>query len=226
MNTTQTKEIRTERGRAALDAIIKELNLGGYICRESNDTRAALYDSKGDTVRAVPVATMERIASMNEYRTFTRRREWGDRVYIGREGHTGHFNDLINREHCKSIADGLSDYVNGRAFRCCECGRIHFIDDSPRYRCMCGFDGDLSDYDQQSLYDYFEDILDIEYRCDSRRELRSVQIMVACGGPNIYIDTASQKVELYWWGDSANWPLDSDTVAAVDEWAEEYWGCL
>ena len=228
MNATQTKEIRANRGRAALDSIIKELNLGGYISRESDDTRAALYNSKGETVRAVPVATMERIASMNEYRTFTRRREWGDRVYIGREGHTGHFNDLINMEHCKSIVDGLADYVGGRAVKCCHCGYIHFIDDDrPAFRCgNCGYTDDIDEFETQTLYDYFEDILDIEYRCDSNREYRSVQIMVACGGPNIYIDTASRKVELYWWGDRADWPLDFDTVAAVDEWAEEYWNCL
>lgn len=226
MNTTQTKQIRTERGRAALDFIMKELNGGGYIVHD--ETATALYGKDNMYIRAVPVATMERFANMREYRKFARRRPWGDTVYIGKEGHTGYFNDLLNMEHCKNIADGLADYVGGRAVKCCHCGTVHFIDDDrPAYRCgNCGFYDDIDEFEPQNLYDYFEDILDIEYRCDSRREYRSVQIMVACGGPNIYIDTASKKVELYWWGDRADWPLDYDTVAAVDEWAEEFWGCM
>lgn len=224
----QTKEIRSTqtRGRAALDFIMKELNGGGYIMHD--DSKTALYNHKGDKIRALPVATMERIANMNEYRKFTRRREWGDSVYIGREGYTGHFNDLINMEHCKHIADDISDYAGGRVVRCPECGQLHTIDDDrPAYRCGdCGHYDDIDEYEPQNIYDYLENCLDIEYRCDQRREYRSVQIMVACGGPNIYLDTASKQVELCWWGDRATWPLDSDSVAALDEWAEEYWGCL
>jgi hypothetical protein len=76
------------------------------------------------------------------------------------------------------------------------------------------------------LYDWAEDILDIEYRCGSDKELRSVQIMVTCGGPNIYVDTASKSVELYWWGDRASYPISYDAAAELDAWAEEYWRCL
>jgi hypothetical protein len=205
---------------------MKELNGGGYIMHD--DTTTALYNRKGDRIQRVPVATLERFATMNQYRKFTRRREWGDTVYIGREGCSGWFNDLLNTEHCKNIADDLDDYAGGRVVKCPECGQLHTIDDDrPAHRCgACGYSGDVDDYDTMSIYDYFEDCLDIEYRCDTHREYRSVQIMVTCGGPNIYIDTASRRVELYWWGDSANYPLDSDTVAAVDEWAEELWGCM
>lgn len=225
MNATQTKEIRnaTNRGRAALDRIMKELHHGGYIMHD--DTVTALYNHKGDRIQRVPVATMERIKANREFDTLTRRREWGTSVYVGRMGSSGHFTDLENQEHCKHIADDLDDYAGGRVVECPECGKLHTIDDDrPAYRCGdCGYTDDIDEFEQKSIYDYFEDVLDIEYRCDSRREFRSVQIMVACGGPNIYIDTASQKVELYWWGDRAEWPLDSDTVAAVDEWAEEMW---
>lgn len=226
MNATRTKEIRTERGRAALDFIMKELNAGGYLLKD--EYRSALYNSKGDYIRRVPAATMERIKANREFDTLTRRREWGTSVYIGRMGSSGHFTDLENQELCKRIADDLDDYAGGRVVKCPECGALHTIDDDrPAYRCGdCGYYSDIDDYEPQTIYDYFEDVLDIEYRCDSNREYRSVLIRVACGGPNIYIDTASRRVELYWWRDRADWPLDSDTVAAVDEWAEEYWNCL
>ena len=49
--------------------------------------------------------------------------------------------------------------------------------------------------------------------------------MVACGGPNIYVDTGSGQVELYWWGDSAKWGIDRNAVVAIDEAFEELFNC-
>ena len=144
--------------------------------------------------------------------------------------------DRENREQCKRISDELDAYAQGRAYRCPECGEVIEIDDLDEletenedgctvYRLPCGCETEYEP-EQLTLYDYFEDALDIEYRCDGRREYRSVSVMVACGGPNIYVDTDENAVLLYWWGDRARYSLDSDTAAAVDEWAEEYWNCL
>ena len=137
--------------------------------------------------------------------------------------------DKENWEHCRRIAEELEAYTAGQVYRCPECGHtIRTPDDvGDKYRCPdCGQVHDVDDLESLGIWDYMKDILDIEYRCGSDREYRSVQIMVACGGPNIYIDTASKAVELYWWSDKAKYWLNDDAVAAVDEWAEEYWRCL
>ena len=139
--------------------------------------------------------------------------------------------DRENRERCKRIAEDLEQYVNGELYRCPECGEVCTIEETENddgdtvYKTSCGC---VLEYEpeQLGLYDYFEDCLDIEYRCGSDKEYRSACIMVTCGGPNIYIDTATKQVELYWWGDRASYPISYDAAAAVDEWAEEYWGCL
>ena len=133
--------------------------------------------------------------------------------------------DRENREYCKRIAEDIEAYAEGRVYRCPDCGAI--VEDNQLF-CECGAQVDLinGEWEQQNLYDYFSDCLDIEYRCGSDREYRSCSVMVACGGPNIYIDTARRAVLLYWWTDRAEYPLSSDAVDAVDEWAEEYWNCL
>lgn len=136
-----------------------------------------------------------------------------------------------NWEHCKQIAEDLEQYANGEIFKCPECGEECEMEERENengdtvYIMACGCTTD-EEPEQMSLYDYFSNCLDIEYRCSSSKEYRSACIMVTCGGPNIYIDTASRAVELYWWTDRASYPLLSDTVNAVDEWAEEYWNCL
>lgn len=134
-----------------------------------------------------------------------------------------------NRAHCKHIAQKVEAYADGLVYRCPECNDIiHLPDDvGDKYRCPdCGAVQDIEDLEQLSIWDYMSDILDLEYRVGSDREYRSCRIMVAFGGPNIYIDTASRSVELYWWNERANYLLSSDACDAIDEWAEEYWSCL
>lgn len=144
--------------------------------------------------------------------------------------------DRENWEHCKRIAEELEAYANGNVYKCPECGETYLFDDIEEsehgdgaenlYFCPgCKKELEENDLEQLSLYDFFADVYDIEYRRGSDREYRSVKIMVACGGPNIYIDTARRAVLLYWWTDRAEYPLLSSTCEAVDKWAEEYWNC-
>lgn len=132
-----------------------------------------------------------------------------------------------NRAHCKHIAEELDAYVNGEIRTCPDCGeevRRDWDEVGEAFKCPhCGEISDPYNWEQLSVWDFLDDSYDIEYRCDNRRELRSVCIMVACGGPNIYIDTASKDVELYWWSDRARYPLSYKAVEAVEEWAAELW---
>ena len=74
-----------------------------------------------------------------------------------------------------------------------------------------------------NLYEYFEDALDIEYRISIDMEYKSVSIMIAYGGPSIYIDTDSKQVELYWWGDEEVYPIKQKVCDEIDEIFEEYY---
>lgn len=107
--------------------------------------------------------------------------------------------DYENREHCRRIAEELENIVDGKIY-----------DD---------------DGEQVTLWDYFADCLDIEYRINAQKEYKSVQVMIAFGGPNIYIDTASGNVELYWWTDRASYLLRSDVIKEIDTIFEDYYNC-
>lgn len=134
-----------------------------------------------------------------------------------------------NRAHCKRIAEDLEKYVDGTMYTCPDCGEVIEMPETvgDKFKCpCCGLVETVDEYNQLSIYDYFVDVFDIEYRIGSDRQFRNVQIMVACGGPNIYIDTASRAVELYWWTDRASYPLLTDTVDAINDWAEEYYNCI
>ena len=87
---------------------------------------------------------------------------------------------------------------------------------------------DIDEYlHQVDLWDYFEGgIYNLEYRVPGRYDdPTSVQVMIACGGPNIYLDTKSGDVELYWWSESGRYPMRRETVDAIDEYMTELYNC-
>lgn len=54
--------------------------------------------------------------------------------------------------------------------------------------------------DYESLSEYLEDALDLEFTCNSRKEYLGARVAVSLGGPNIYINTRYGTVEGYWGG--------------------------
>ena len=124
---------------------------------------------------------------------------------------------IEHNNHCTQIAENLKKYADGRMAKCPNCGEV-FEDSENCPYCE-------EELEEQSLFDYFEDALDIEYRIGSDREYRSARIMIACGGPNIYIDTQSGKVELYWWNEEGEAWIDDEVVDVINEFLEELYNC-
>lgn len=136
--------------------------------------------------------------------------------------------NIHNREHCKWIAEGVEAYASGTMYRCPDCNEEFEMaaDAGDKYCCPhCRAVYAVEDFEQLSIWDYMSDALDFRFVIDSRKEIIAVKVLVAFGGPNIWVDTESCSVDLYWWTDRASYPLSSDAVDALDEWANEYWSC-
>lgn len=146
-----------------------------------------------------------------------------------------------NFEHCKRIADEMENILNGEykiidgdfvevqeteeGARYIEYDGTFYCDtDHPRYN-----DDDVEDIDtleDGTLWNYFDDVFDIEYTVNASKEYVAVRLLVAYGGPNIYINTKSGDVELYWWTDTARYPMDRDVINEIDAIFEEYFNCI
>ena len=50
-------------------------------------------------------------------------------------------------------------------------------------------------------FDYLSDALDFEWILNSDKTLKGARILVAFGGPNIWINTVTEEVEGYWYHD-------------------------
>lgn len=87
-----------------------------------------------------------------------------------------------------------------------------------------GFGDELSyDGEEMSAFDYLQDALDIEYIVNSKREYLGARVLVAFGGPNIWINTRTKKVEGYWWSESASASFDDGI--GLDDALETLWNC-
>lgn len=116
------------------------------------------------------------------------------------------------KSHVLSI---INDIENGVKRECCtECSAtLEQSDYCPECGTHCP--------DMLSGFDYVSDTLDIDWIIDYRHEFKGARLLVAFGGPNIWIDTAKQTVEGHWGGDSftASYFRDEmDIEGACSEW--------
>jgi hypothetical protein len=144
--------------------------------------------------------------------------------------------------HCKELAETLEKYASGDYFLFdADLYPIDPEDDfwttSENYSFSLDDDGyyyyyindekiEESEAEAASIYDYFEDdIYNINYILDSNKELEAVRVMIACGGPNIYINTWDKQVELFWWTESGKWYLSTELCEEINSYFEIIYNC-
>lgn len=184
--------------------------------RTENVTTAKQWREQGNDLRIV---TLNRAGGIENTVTVK-----GAKIETPREK-----TDRENWEHCKRISDELEYFIDGNYHHCPECGETVYIPDTvgDKFKCPhCGNVSDVDEFEQLTLYDYMENALDFDFLVNSRKEFSAVKILVAYGGPNIYISTISGAIELYWWTDSAKYYMRSDVIDAVNDWAEEYFNTI
>ena len=112
---------------------------------------------------------------------------------------------------CEDIANELDSYVDGYMY-CDEDGNVRDASD---------MDDIPEDWEQLSVYDWADDVLDIEYLIGRDGELKASKWCVCTGGPCIWCDTETHRVELYWWGERASYEMSRSAIDALDDMAAE-----
>ena len=87
-----------------------------------------------------------------------------------------------------------------------------------------GFNDDTNhDGEAMSAFDYLQNALDIEYIVNSKGEYLGARVLVAFGGPNIWVNTRTGIVEGAWWSDRAEARF-VDNIG-LDDALSELWAC-
>ena len=134
-----------------------------------------------------------------------------------------------NPETLKMVRD-ITDHLNriacGEYWYCRNCGYeyhksdtdIEVDEENIGYCPECE-----EELDTESMWDYFDENLGEEYTVTDGLDYKGCRICVAWGGPGIWIDTMTKKVELAWWGDNAEAYLSRDAIDEIDRTFEEKW---
>jgi len=88
-----------------------------------------------------------------------------------------------------------------------------------------GMDSYENEGEPMDAYEYLSDVLDIEYCISSdKKTVLGARILVAFGGPNIWINTRTKQVEGYWWNDSCIMSYENDEMD-IENAVIELWSC-
>lgn len=80
-------------------------------------------------------------------------------------------------------------------------------------------------YDNGELWEYLNDnMYDVELRIGLNKDLRSVQLMLAGGGPTIYLDTQRRGIIGYHGREEAYYGISMDICDEVEEMFADSYG--
>lgn len=127
-----------------------------------------------------------------------------------------------HRQHLIQIARTIRDIANGTLYKL----DGEYITDGEMVSLIEAGENDECDFEQATIYDYLADVLDVTYYTTGRNgEYLGVRLMLAWGGPNIYLDTYHRTLELYWWTESATVDLLPNEAKEVDSMWSELYNC-
>ena len=67
------------------------------------------------------------------------------------------------------------------------------------------------------------DVYDVEWITHNDHSYKAARLMVAGGGPNIWVNTQTEMVEGYWGADEISWHFQDNI--GLDDYLEEMHGC-
>ena len=75
--------------------------------------------------------------------------------------------------------------------------------------------------DSSGEYYYFDENYNLDYVWRERHGLMGVRVMIACGGPNIWVDSFNEEVIGYWGASEIHVPLPRDVCYSITNHYEE-----
>ena len=76
---------------------------------------------------------------------------------------------------------------------------------------------------EADVHQWMEGVYSIEWICHQDKTYKSARLMVAGGGPNIWVNLQRNVVQGYWWGDYCEHHFTDNL--GLDDYCEEMYGC-
>ena len=103
-----------------------------------------------------------------------------------------------NYQHVQSLAAGLAHRDIEIGDVCENCSHIATEECAENQECS------ECTHNPNSAMNWLDGALDINYLVNSDLSFKGARVLVAFGGPNIWVDFTTSTIELNWWGESAS----------------------
>ena len=78
---------------------------------------------------------------------------------------------------------------------------------------------EITEGEDADVGQWMEGVYDIEWITSQDHSYKAARLLVAGGGPNIWVNTQTRTVDGYWWGDTCKYPFEDNL--GLDEYLEE-----
>ena len=92
-----------------------------------------------------------------------------------------------------------------------------------RLRDQCKHIADDITKGEVDAHEWTKDVYDIEWITSNDHKYKGARLLVAFGGPNIWVNMNTHEIEGYWWGDHCKVPFVDNLQ--LDEYLEELHAC-
>ena len=113
----------------------------------------------------------------------------------------------------KKKSEGKHRYPTVRTEETCE----------EQLRRMCREIADDITKGEGNAHEWMEGVYDIEWITFRDHSYKAARLMVAGGGPSIWVNLQTKTVDGYWWGDTCKCPFVDNL--GLDEYLEELHSC-
>lgn len=121
---------------------------------------------------------------------------------------------------CKEMVDDIAETCEAIAY-----GNAYISKDGELKICEYEVSdwSEVEDFDHEAdFWDYLADNYNERYILNENGEILGAKFMVACGGPNIWVDSYEEEVHLYWGTTEARMFLTKDCCEKIDNFAIDY----
>jgi len=124
-----------------------------------------------------------------------------------------------NKEYALTGKSGDACIANGNSWKESEVKKKSETCNQQLERMVKNIALDITEGEPGTAYDYMEDVYNIEWITSQDHSYKAARLLVAGGGPNIWVNLQTYTVDGYWASDKFSWSF-RDNIG-LDEYLQE-----
>ena len=124
-----------------------------------------------------------------------------------------------NKEYALTGKSGDACIANGSGWKESEVKKKPETSQQKLERMVKSYANDITEGKPATSYEYMEDVYNIEWITNQDHSYKAARLLVAGGGPNIWVNLQTNTVDGYWASDKFSWSFQD--AIGLDEYLQE-----